>query len=677
MNGGPWQDATASDGTFNASSENFTFTTPALRNGGLAVEARATDNFGNTTAFFARRDASVSGSSAVNTPPMAALSVSPSAGSTDTTFQFRGAGSWDPEEGSSMVEYRWDYENDSVWDTGWSASSTTTRTYGSAGTKTCKVEVRDRQGLSVTRTVTFTVSASNIAPTAAFTVDKGMAFAPTGSPVTFNFDASGVWDGETAAGSLQVRWDWENDGVWDTSYSTTKTASRDYAQGYAINPSQESINTWLYSGTGITGLAQSFVAGTTNIGKADLMLIHNGSTGGTVTVGIRSSITGSFLTSVAKDRSAITSGDWNTFDFADIAVTNGNTYYLVILESAADIIGWYASTANPYAGGMHYYTFNQSTWNSNSSYDHAFRIYDAALSTVPLTKSKVWRVKMEVLDGNGNTAQAVRDVIGNGYNTPPTLPAFTATPSSGTIATNFSFSATGSDPNTASWDNFLHYRFDPEGDGNYDGEFTSTSTTSKTYSRSGIYTASVEARDRYHAAAVRTTTVNVAPGLTSILLSDRSSGNTSVTDEREVAVALTATGTPQEMILSASSSFTGATWQVFRTPATFILPAGAGAKTVYAKTRSGAGNESGSSSDGITYTPGTLTLTVSKSSGSARLNWTSAGAFEYSVYRSNDPQYLSYSQFNTSPTTTLTLDHAGALGDGQNWYYSVETDPLP
>ncbi len=677
MNGGPWQDAAPSDGAFNASSEGFTFTTPTLRNGGIVVEARATDNFGNTTLLPARRDASVSGSAAVNTPPMAALSVTPTAGSTATTFQFSGIGSWDPEEGTAGLEYRWDYENDSLWDTVWSTVGTSPRTYATPGTKTCKMEVRDRQGLSVGRTVTFTVASSNIAPTATFTVDKGMAFAPTGSPVTFNFDASGVWDGETAAGSLQVRWDWENDGVWDTSYSTTKTASHDYAQGYAVNPSQESVNTWFYSGTGIRGLAQSFVAGTSGIGKADLMLIHNGSTGGTITVGIRSSITGSFLTSTSKDRTAITSGDWNTFDFADIAATIGNTYYLVLLESVADIIGWYGSNANPYAGGIHYYTFNQSTWSNNTAYDNAFRIYDSNISTVPLTKSKIWRVKMEVLDGNGNTAQTVRDIVGNGYNTPPTLSAFTVTPSSGTVATNFSFSATGSDPNTASWDNFLHYRFDPEGDGNYNAEFTSTSTTTKTYGRSGIYTASVEARDRYHATASRTVTVAVAPGLSSILLSDRSSGNTSVTDEREVAVALTVTGTPQEMLLSESPSFTGASWQVFRTPATFLLSAGAGGKTVYAKTRSGTGNESAIVNDGITYTPQNLILYVTKNSGSAKLDWNNAGAFEYSVYRSATPQYVSYSQFSASPTATLTLDHSGALGDSLNWYYKVETDPLP
>jgi hypothetical protein len=683
MNGGPWQDATPSDGSFNSSTENFTFTTPALRNGGILVETRARDNFGNTTQLFTRRDASVSGSAAVNTPPIAALAVSPSAGSTSTSFQFSGTGSLDPEEGAAGLEYRWDYENDSVWDTSWSSSAAATRSYASAGSKTCKMEVRDRQGLSVVRTVSFTVSSSNIAPNATFIVDKGMIFAPTGSPVTFNFDASGVWDGETDPASLQVRWDWENDGTWDTGYSTTKTASHDYAQGYAVNPSQEAYSTWLYSGCSVNGYAQSFVAQTTSIGKAELNLDFNAACatpGGTITVGIRSATTGAWLTSVTRNQADLTAGTWNIFDFSDIAVTNGNTYYLVALTSDKDLY-WLASSANPYAGGSHYYSTNGgASWTNNATYDHVFRIYDGSISTVLLTKSKVWRVKMEVLDGNGNTAQTVRDVIGNGYDSAPTVSAFTATPSSGTTATNFSFSATGSDPDTASWDNFLNYRFDVEGDGNYDAEFGSSAATTKTYSRSGIYTVFVEARDRYHATYSKTVSVNVAPALTTVLLSDRSTGDTVTTDERETAVTLTTTGMPQEMLLSESPSFTGAVWQAFRSPATFVLSTGSGAKTVYAKTRSGAGNESGSVSDGITYTPVPITsfiLYVAKNASNAQLTWTSAGAAEYSVYYSNDPKYLSYAQFQASPLAELTLDHSGVLADSLNWYYVVETDPLP
>lgn len=52
----------------------------------------------------------------------------------------------------------------------------------------------------------------------------------TGSTATtFNFDASGCSDKEDPNSALQVHWDWENDGVWDTVYSTTKTATHHYS----------------------------------------------------------------------------------------------------------------------------------------------------------------------------------------------------------------------------------------------------------------------------------------------------------------------------------------------------------------------------------------------------------------------------------------------------------------
>jgi len=62
---------------------------------------------------------------------------------------------------------------------------------------------------------------TNTAPTAAFSVSP-----LTGTTETiFNFDASGSSDSEDSILSLVVRWDWENDGTWDTAYSTTKTAA--------------------------------------------------------------------------------------------------------------------------------------------------------------------------------------------------------------------------------------------------------------------------------------------------------------------------------------------------------------------------------------------------------------------------------------------------------------------
>ena len=38
----------------------------------------------------------------------------------------------------------------------------------------------------------------------------------------FKFDASATMDNEDSTSSLEVRWDWENNGFWDTRYSTKK-----------------------------------------------------------------------------------------------------------------------------------------------------------------------------------------------------------------------------------------------------------------------------------------------------------------------------------------------------------------------------------------------------------------------------------------------------------------------
>ncbi len=62
-------------------------------------------------------------------------------------------------------------------------------------------------------------------PVAAFTVSPTSGDKNT----TFNFDASACYDYDEPTGSLQVRWDWDGDGSYDTNYSTTKTATHQYS----------------------------------------------------------------------------------------------------------------------------------------------------------------------------------------------------------------------------------------------------------------------------------------------------------------------------------------------------------------------------------------------------------------------------------------------------------------
>ncbi len=47
---------------------------------------------------------------------------------------------------------------------------------------------------------------------------------------TFTLDASGCADAETASANLQVRWDWENDGTFDTSWSILKVRKPTYTE---------------------------------------------------------------------------------------------------------------------------------------------------------------------------------------------------------------------------------------------------------------------------------------------------------------------------------------------------------------------------------------------------------------------------------------------------------------
>jgi formylglycine-generating enzyme required for sulfatase activity len=158
-----------------------------------------------------------------NGPPTAAFTVEPSSGTKVTVFQFDASGSTDTEDPTSLLQVRWDWDDDGVWDTGYSTTKTLSHQYTTLGTKTIKLEVRDAGGLVDTETHTVTVS--NTAPAAAFTADPSSGTIAT----VFQVDASGSTDAEDPTSLLQVRWDWDDDGTWDTDYSRTKTASHQYA----------------------------------------------------------------------------------------------------------------------------------------------------------------------------------------------------------------------------------------------------------------------------------------------------------------------------------------------------------------------------------------------------------------------------------------------------------------
>ncbi len=159
-----------------------------------------------------------------NAPPSAAFSVDPSGGDTNTPFHFNAASSSDPEGGA--LEVRWDWQDDGTYDTAWSAEAAATHAFAAPGTYTVRLQVQDsfEQMAEATRQVTVEPASANTPPVASFTV-----MPPSGDTSTiFAFDASGSTDAEDGT-PAEVRWDWDDDGIFEVSWSTATTASNTFA----------------------------------------------------------------------------------------------------------------------------------------------------------------------------------------------------------------------------------------------------------------------------------------------------------------------------------------------------------------------------------------------------------------------------------------------------------------
>jgi PKD repeat protein len=158
-----------------------------------------------------------------NHAPEAEFSVSEDTGTTSTTFTFNASNSSDEEDSYYDLQVRWDLDGDGEYDTTYSTTRTASTSYSDSGTYTIILEVVDSEGLTDTTEETVTVVA-NDAPIPDFEVS------PTaGTPgTTFYFDASDSYDNQYETYELEVRFDWDGDSEYDTSFATDKTTSHQY-----------------------------------------------------------------------------------------------------------------------------------------------------------------------------------------------------------------------------------------------------------------------------------------------------------------------------------------------------------------------------------------------------------------------------------------------------------------
>ncbi|MCD6331747.1 MAG: PKD domain-containing protein [Bacteroidales bacterium] len=147
-------------------------------------------------------------------PPVASFQFTPESGATTTVFDFDASHSQDTSREPSALFFRWDWNGDSVWDTGFSKATDYKHRFFAAGDYTVKLEVRNEAGLSDTTMAAFSVKQGYSKPHPSFTIDP-----PLGNIRTeFHFDGSATRDDEDSLNTLKFRWDFENDGQFDTEF---------------------------------------------------------------------------------------------------------------------------------------------------------------------------------------------------------------------------------------------------------------------------------------------------------------------------------------------------------------------------------------------------------------------------------------------------------------------------
>ena len=93
-------------------------------------------------------------------------------------------------------------------------------TFENPGIVEVTLTVTDPMGLWDSDALMVTVALPPLPPVADFTVTPELGYLGT----TFAVDASSSYDSEDPLEALEVRWDWNNDGAWDTEWTINKTA---------------------------------------------------------------------------------------------------------------------------------------------------------------------------------------------------------------------------------------------------------------------------------------------------------------------------------------------------------------------------------------------------------------------------------------------------------------------
>jgi uncharacterized protein (TIGR02145 family) len=124
----------------------------------------------------------------------------------------------------SQLMYRWDWNNDRIWDTDWLADPQAEHVFVEEFFHFVRLQVRSSRGLTNEAVQKVRVYHNNLPPRASFSASSYV-----GNPNTeFRFDCWSTRDAESSPSELLYRWDFDGDGLWDTDYLTTVVTMHRY-----------------------------------------------------------------------------------------------------------------------------------------------------------------------------------------------------------------------------------------------------------------------------------------------------------------------------------------------------------------------------------------------------------------------------------------------------------------